>query len=116
VELVLLYDSAARGEEDELALGLLRPGNESGQRFLVVEIEQVRDRAALGGPAAFGKLIGFELIDLAGAGEEQQPVVGRDRDQLLDEVFLAGGRANLATAAAPLRAIERKRGALDIAA
>ena len=91
-------------------------GDEGGQRLLVVEIEQVRDRAALGGAPAFGQLIGLELIDLAGAGEKQQPVVSRDRDQLLDEIFLAGGRADLAAAAAPLRAIERKRSALDIAA
>jgi hypothetical protein len=35
---------------------------------------------------------------------------------MLDEIFFGGGRANLAAAAALLRAVERERGALDVAA
>ena len=40
----------------------------------------------------------------------------RHAHQMLDEILLAGGRADLAAAAAPLRAIERQRRALDVAA
>ena len=42
--------------------------------------------------------------------------MGRDALEMLDEVLFGGGRANLAAAAALLRAIERERGALDVAA
>src|SRR5208283_653345 len=49
-------------------------------------------------------------------GEEQQPVMRTDRHQMFDEILFAGGRADFAAAAAALRAIERERGALDIAA
>ena len=40
----------------------------------------------------------------------------RHAHQVLDEVLLAGGRADLAAPAAPLRAVERERRALDVAA
>ena len=39
-----------------------------------------------------------------------------DRHQMLDEILLGRSRADLAAAAAPLGAVERQRGALDITA
>src|ERR1019366_5478888 len=45
-----------------------------------------------------------------------QAIVRRDALEMFDEIFFGGGRANLAAAAALLRAIERERGALDVAA
>src|SRR5208282_886015 len=59
---------------------------------------------------------GREKDELAGAGEEHQAIVRRDALEMLDEIFLGGGRANLAATAALLRAVERQRSALDIAA
>src|ERR1019366_1495259 len=56
------------------------------------------------------------LVNLARAGEEHQAVMRRDALKMFDEIFFGGGRADLAAAAALLRAIERKRSALEVAA
>src|SRR5580704_694196 len=116
VERGLLYAAAASREKDKLARGFARHRNESRQRFVVGETQQVCDRASLGGAPALGQFVGLELVNLAGAGEEQQAVVGRDALEMLDEVLFGGGRADLSAATALLRAVERERGALDVAA
>ena len=84
--------------------------------FRHCEAQQVCDRAAFGGAAAFGQFVGLELVDFARAGEEHQAVVGGDALEMFDEILFGGSRADLAAAAALLRAIERERGALDVAA
>src|SRR5208282_6301054 len=112
-----LFNAAAAGrEKGELARGLARRRNKGGQSFVAGEAQQVGDRASLGGAAALGQFVGFELVNLAGAGEEHQAVVRRDALEMFDEVLFGGGRANLAAAAALLRAIKREWGALDVTA
>ena len=106
VERGLLNASAAGREKDELARGFSRHGNKCGQGFIVGETQQVGDRASLGGAATLGQLVSLELVDLTGAGEKHQAVVGRDALEMLDEILFSGGRTDLAAAAAFLRAIK----------
>ncbi len=91
-------------------------GMNADKSFVVGETQQVGDRASARGASALGQFVRLFFVNFAGAGEEHQPVMRADRHQVLDEVLFAGGRADFAATAAPLRAIERERRALDIAA
>ena len=64
--------------------------------------EQVRDVLALGVAAGLWHLVGLGAVDAALVREEQQPVVGRGDEEVLDDVVGAQLRALDALAAAVL--------------
>ena len=78
----------------------------------------IRSDAPLGGRSARHVLSGDGGGRLypAAVGEEQRPVVGVGREQVLDGVLLAGDMADDPLAAAMLAAVGRDRLALDVAA
>ena len=60
-------------------------------------------------------LVALELVDLAAVGEEQDGVMRRGSEDILGKVLLARAHRGNAAAAAPLRAVDRGRLALDVA-
>ena len=66
--------------------------------------------------AALGQLVRLRPVDAAEVGEEQQPVVRRRDEEVVDDVVLAQLRAAHALAAAPLRAVVVGPRALGVAA
>ena len=78
--------------------------------------QQPGDVTALGVARRLGQVVGLGAVDPAGGGEEQQPVVVGGRDEVLDDVVAAQGRAAHALAAALLGAVLVGAGALGVAA
>ena len=77
-----------------------------------LEGQQVGDVLALGVTTAFGDLVGLGAVDASEVGEEEQPVVrGRD-EEVFDHVVAAQLGAAHALAAALLRAVVVRAGAL----
>ena len=77
--------------------------------------QQVDERTALRLPAAERQLVHLQPVDLPDGGEEEQVVVGRRDDEVLDVVLVLQLHAHDADAAAPLLAVGRHRQALDVA-
>ena len=71
---------------------------------------------ALAVAAGIRQLVGLGAVDPAEVGEEEQPVVRRGREEVVDHVLAAQRRAAHALAAAPLRAVGVDPGALGVAA
>src|SRR5690606_38541960 len=127
----LLELAAARGKEDEEAVDeggvlVLLPVSldaENRSNLLVgLEIEEVLDRAPLGGAAALGYVEDALDVDPTRVGEEHQVVVRGGGEEVLDKVggfVLVGGFARFhaleSLAAARLGAVFGGRGALDVA-
>jgi hypothetical protein len=84
-----------------------------------LHLEQIRDRAALGGAAHVRNLVHALDVDAARVGEKHQVIVGRGCEEMLDEIVVLGlvalarGHADDAAPAAPLRAVAADVGALD---
>ena len=76
--------------------------------------EDVLDGASLGGAVAFRNLIYLEPVAAALLREQEQGAVRIGDIDVLDKVFVTGGAALHAHAAAVLGAEFRERGALDI--
>ena len=70
---------------------------------------------ALGVAAALWQLVRLRPVDPAEVGEEQQPVVGRRDEEVLDDVVAAQLGAPHALAAAALRPVGVRAGALGVA-
>ena len=87
-----------------------------GDLLVGLEGQQVGDVLAPGVAAGVGQLVGLGPVDPALVGEEQQPVVGRRDEEVVDDVVAAQLRAAHALAAAPLRAVVVDLGALGVAA
>ena len=77
--------------------------------------QHVDQRAALRGARALGQLVDLEPVDLAAVGEEQQVVVRRADEEVLDVVALLHVHPDHADAAAVLLAVGRERQPLDVA-
>jgi hypothetical protein len=77
------------------------------------EAEEGRDGLALGGAGALGDVVDLLRVALAGAREEEDVVVRRGGEEVLDEVVLVGLGADDALAAAFLRAVFGDGRALD---
>ena len=77
--------------------------------------QQVDERAALGGARGLRQLVHLQPVDLAAVGEEQQVVVRRGDEQVLDVVVVLHVHAGDADAAAALLAVGRQRQRLDVA-
>ena len=78
--------------------------------------EEVGDVLALRVAAGLLHLVRLGAVDPSGGGEEQQPVVGRGDEEVLDHVIRPQLRALDAAAAAVLTAVVVAAGALDVPA
>ena len=102
-----LLDQAALGGEHQVGRDLVvLEVDDLGDLLVGLEGEQVGDVLAAGVAAGVGQLVGLRPVDPALVREEQDPVVGRRDEEVLDEVVLAQLRAAHALAAAALRAVE----------
>ena len=97
--------------------------NGRGDFLVGAQLEDIRDRASLGGAAHFRNLVNFFDVGAARFGEEHQVIVRRRGEEMLDEIaffFLgrafARGHADDAFAAAPLRPKRADGRAFDKAA
>src|SRR6266478_3809625 len=101
VERGLFYRAVARGHENELAgLFEIAGGYERGEFFIFLEFHEARDRFAARSCGGFREFINLEPIDAALGGEQQDITVRRGDEEMLDEVFFFGARADAAFAAA----------------
>ena len=94
--------------EDEV-LGLLEvPGRDDGSDVLVLpEREEVHDRAALRLARAERELVHLQPVDLPDGREEEDVVVRRRDEEVLDVVLVLQVHAHHADAAAALLAVRR---------
>ena len=111
-----LLDDAGLGREEEV-LGLLEvAGRDHGLHLLVLtEREQVDDRASLRLARAERELVHLQPVDLADGGEEEDVVVRRGDEEVLDVVLVLQVHPHHADAAAPLLAVGGDRQPLDVA-
>ena len=87
-----------------------------GAHLLVLaERQQVDDRAALRLARAERQLVHLQPVDLADGGEEEDVVVRRGDEQVLDVVLVLQVHPHHADAAAALLAVRGHRQALDVA-
>jgi hypothetical protein len=77
--------------------------------------EDVHERAALRRALRLRQLVDLRAVDLAAVGEEQQVVVRRADEEVLDVVAVLHVHAGHADAAAALLAVGRQRQGLDVA-
>ena len=115
LELRLLDDAVLRREDE--VLGLLEVARLDHRAHLLVlaERQQVDDRAALRLARPERQLVHLQPVDLADAREEEDVVVRRGDEEVLDVVLVLEVHAHDADAAAPLLAIRGHRQALDVA-
>src|SRR5262245_11002783 len=113
-ELGLLHDAVLRREDEVLRL-LEVAGLDHGAYLLVLsEREQVLDRPALRLARAERKLVHLQPVDLADVREEEDVVVRRGDEQVLDVVVLLQVHAHHALATAALLAVRGHREPLDV--
>ena len=84
----LLDNALARGEHEVLRLLEVPRGNDRADVLVLPEREEVHDRATLGLPRAEGKLVHLEAVHLPDGREEQDVVMGRRDEEVLDVVVL----------------------------
>ena len=77
--------------------------------------QDVDERAALRRALRLGQLVDLRAVDLAAVGEEEQVVVRRADEEVLDVVAVLHVHAGHADAAAVLLAVGRQRQRLDVA-
>ena len=83
--------------------------------LVLAERQQVDDRAALRLARAERQLVHLQPVDLADGGEEEDVVVRRGDEEVLDVVVVLQVHPHHADAAAPLLAVGGDREALDVA-
>ena len=112
-----LLDQTVAGREHEVRRLLVVADRQHLRDVLVgLEAEQPGHVAALGVAGRLGQVVGLGAVDPPGRGEEQQPVVVGRRDEVLDDVVPAQGRAAHALPAALLGAVLVAQGSLGVAA
>ena len=111
----LLDEAVARERHDVGALLHLADGRDGGDLLAGLHADEVDDGATLGVAGRLRDLVDLLDVDLAAVAEEEDVRVRRGDEELVDEVLLAGLHADLAAPAAPLRAVDRRGRALDVA-
>ena len=90
-------------------------GDESGKFFVFLEFHQAGNGFAARGGGGFRQFINFQPVDAAFGSENQNITVRGSDEEMLDEIFFLGARADAAFAAAGLVAIGVGGSALDVA-
>ena len=114
-ELGLLDDPVARREDEEAALGVVARREHRLDALALAQRQDVDERAAARGARGLGQVVDARAVDLAAVGEEQQVVVRRADEEVLDEVAVLHVHAHDAAAAAVLLAVGVQRQRLDVA-
>ena len=114
-ELRLLDHALAGREEQVLRLAVVAGRDHGADRLLLPERQQVDDRAALRLARAQRQLVDLQPVDLADVREEQDEVVRRGHEQVLDVVLVLHLHPHHADAAAALLAVRGDGQALDVA-
>jgi hypothetical protein len=104
-ELCLLHDAVLRPEEEVLGLLEVARLDHCAHRFALAEREQVDDRAALRLTRSERQLVHLEPINLSDVREEEDVVVRRCDEQVLDVVLVLQVHPHDADAAATLLAV-----------
>ena len=81
-----------------------------------LQADQVRNVFPFADSGGIGNFVNLEPVDAAFVGEDQQVIVRRGDEEILDEILRARAHADAALAAARLPAIGVDRGAFQIAA
>ncbi len=115
LELGLLRHPVAGGEHQVAPLGVVARGEDRPHLFALAQGEHVRDVPAARIARALRQLVHLLAVHLAGVGEEQQVVVRRRDEEMVDVVIVLQLHAAQALPAAALGAIRRDRQALDVA-
>ena len=112
----LLHRAAFGGEEDVAALFLeVARRHHGGERLALLEADEAVDGFSARGRGGFGNFVDLQPVDAALGGEQQNIAVRGGDEEVLDEIFFAGLRADAALAAARLVAVDVDRRALDVA-
>ena len=114
-ELGLLDHALAGGEDEVLALAEVARGLHGPDELALAQRQHVHERAALGRARRLGQLVDLLPVDLAAVGEEEQEVVRRADEEVLDVVLVLHVHAGDADAAALLLAVGGERQRLDVA-
>ena len=115
-QLGLLDQSLLGGDHQVRRDVVIADRHHLGDPLIGLERQDVGDVLAPGRARLLRQLMRLGPVDPAPVGEEQQPVVGRGDEEVLDDVVLAQRRALHAPAAPLLRAVEVGLGALGVAA
>ena len=114
-ELRLLDHALLRREDEVLRLLVVARRDHGADELVLAERQQVDDRAALRLARAERQLVHLEPVDLADAREEEDVVVRRGDEEVLDVVVVLHVHPHHADAAAALLAVGRDRQPLDVA-
>ena len=112
----LLDQTALRGQHQVLDRRVVADVQHLGDLLARLEREQVGHVLTLGVTTALGQLVRLGPVDATEVGEEQQPVVRRRDEEVVDQVVLAQLRAAHTLAAAPLRPVVVRARPLGVAA
>jgi hypothetical protein len=107
LELRLLHDTFLRGEDDVLRFLEVARLDDCAHLLALLERQQVDDRAALRLTRTERQLVHLQAIDLPDAREEEDVVVCRRDEEVLDVVLFLEVHPHDADAAAPLLAVGR---------
>ena len=105
----LLHDAALGAEDEVLRILEVARLEHRPDLLVLAEGQHVHDRAALRLPRAERQLVHLEAVELPHRGHEQQVVVGRGDEEVLDVVLILELHPHHADAAAALLAIRRHR-------
>src|SRR5262249_20903761 len=114
-QLGFLYQALFCGEDNVAPLLKLADGQEGRNFFSGFEIEQIDNGFAPSGSASLRQLVNFDPINLADGRAKKNVRVHGTEEKALEKIFFSSSGADLSLAAAPLRAVESNRIALDVA-
>ena len=104
-----------RREDEVLRLGEVARGEHRLDALALAQRQDVDQRAALRRALRLGQLVDLGAVDLAAVGEEEQEVVRRAHEEVLDVVAVLHVHPGHAHAAAVLLAVGGQRQRLDVA-
>src|SRR5581483_11134138 len=111
-----LLHLALRRRHHHVVLRVVAQGDDGGDLFAGLAVDDVDDGDALGLALGVGEVVGLREEDAAALGEEEDVVVRVADEEVADGVLLAGDHAGDAFAAAALQAVALEGHALDVAA
>ena len=114
-ELGLLDRAVLRREHEVLGLGEVARGEHGLDALALAQRQDVHERAALRRARRLGQLVDLRAVHLAAVGEEEQEVVRRAHEEVLDVVAVLHVHPGHADAPAVLLAVRRQRQGLDVA-
>ena len=114
-QLGLLDDAVARAHDDELVVLEFLDGEERRDALAFLHRDEVGDRLAAAVGADVGDLVDLQPVRAAAVREDHDVGVRRRDEEVRDEILFARAHADAALAAAPLVAVVRDRGPLDVA-